>query len=485
MLDRATVDQQLTALFRSGQVGHAFQVANALVRQDPNHLLPWRILAQVHQFQGLWKDARNCVDHALRIAPEDPESILLSASVYGAMGRTADAIAACDQLLAADPHQAQAIVSKAGFLERVGSSQEAIDLIHKLSGPIPVGASITVARAQLRLDEPEAALKTIEQAFAAPDVQDRRRYHLFMTQARAFDRLTRYDEAFAAAAAGNALVARPEAEARRYVELADAVIKTFTAEAMGRFAVNQTNTDEHLFICGFPRSGTTLVEQILDVHRDVVGVGEAKEIDVFGRRMHQQISNAPAYPGCVGSLTEAMLKTVADAYRPAMLGMGFEDAPRFANKNLSNLLYVGLIAMIFPKARFVLTERDPRDVGISCFMGTFRAEAMPHLCDLSHLSESIRASQRLMNHWEAVMPSTTYRIAYEQMVGDQAATSRALLNACGLTWDDRCLRYFDSKRTVMTLAYDQVTRPIYGSSVGRYQHYRSHLGPLAGLAADS
>ena len=190
------------------------------------------------------------------------------------------------------------------------------------------------------------------------------------------------------------------------------------------------------------------------------------------------------YPACAEFAHAGVLSQIASAYEAAMQNLGHTGAPVLVNKNLQNLLHLGFIHQLFPKARFILTRRDPRDVAVSCFFGQFRAEAMPYLFSMDDIAESLAAADRLTEHWLGALPEQTIEARYEDLVRDHEAQTRRLVEFAGLPWDDRCLRYYESGRTVMTLAYDQVSRPIYDSSIGRYRNYEAHLGRVGEMTSD-
>lgn len=484
MTSMTPATEQLVRTFESGQIGQAFQQASMIVQQDPQNIVAWRILGHIKQFQGLWIEARQCAIHALRVDPKDAEALLLMAGVLGALGQTDKAVEHCDVVLRDDPANQQALASRAGFLERAGRIDEALADVARLDDPIAAQAEVVRVRALLRQDMHEEALSAADQALAREDVPPRRKYQLFMLKARALDRLGRYDEAFSAAEEGNRLVAPKELDPDHYAKRARLVMETYTAEKWPAFPKNQKNLAEHVFIAGFPRSGTTLVEQILDAHPRAAGVGEAKEIDIFTRSLQQRTGAFVGFPQCAEFAEAPLLEQMAAAYESAMEAHGFGSPSSvvYVNKNLQNLLLLGFIAQLFPKARFILTERDPRDVAVSCFLGQFRAEAMPHLFDMNHIAASIDAAQKLTAHWMELFPERTTLVRYEELVQNHDAEARRVVAAAGLPWDDRCLKFYESERTVMTLAYDQVTRPIYDTSIGRHRHYESRLGSVRDLA---
>jgi tetratricopeptide (TPR) repeat protein len=481
MTDADPATEQLVRTFESGQLGQAFQQASMLAQQNPQNVVAWRILGQVKQFQGLWSEARQCAIHALRTDPGDIGSILLLAGVHGALGQSAEAMARCDEALAREPGSAQALALKAAVLERIGRTGEALEAVESIEGPPPASAQATLVRALLREGRTEEALAAADSAIAREDVADHAKHNLLMLKAKALDRLGRFDEAIDAATRAKSSGKSTEVEPDRYVKRAHAVMQTYSSEKMAALPVS-SSLSEHVFIAGFPRTGTTLVEQILDVHPQARGVGEAKEIDVFTRSLQQRTGAFVPFPGCAEFAEPALLDQLASAYERAMESHGFGAGVRYVDKNLQNLPLVGFIAQLFPRARFILTERDPRDVAVSCLLGQFRPESMPHLFDLDHLAASLKAAQELTTHWQAVLPGRTLLVRYEDLVRDHEAQTRRLVEFVGLPWDERCLRFYESERTVMTLAYDQVTKPIYDSSIGRHRNYAGRLGPVEKLA---
>jgi len=465
-------------MFESGQLGQAFQMAAQAVQQDPSNFDAWCVIGHIKQFQGLLGEAKQCAEHALKLRPESTEAALLLASTLGAMGKTASAVAACDAVLERDRGNPAATIAKAGFLERAGDTNTALALVENVEDLNAGGVRV---RALLREGRFEEALETADSFLKDETHPVRRRYHLYMLKARALDRLGRYDEAFAAGSEGNALVTPEGASGDGYVRLAEEVIKTYTREAVGSFPKNASDS-RHVFIAGFPRTGTTLVEQILDAHPGAEGVGEAKEIDVATRSLQAMTGAFVGYPACAEFTHAGNLGQIAGAYEAAMKNLGHTSAPILVNKNLQNLLHVGFIHQLFPEARFILTRRDPRDVAVSCFFGQFRAEATPYLFAMDHIADALAAAERLTAHWLEVLPGLTTAVRYEDLVRDHESETKRLVEFAGLPWDERCLRYYESGRTVMTLAYDQVSRPIYDSSIGRHRNYGSHLGRVGAMS---
>jgi hypothetical protein len=235
-----------------------------------------------------------------------------------------------------------------------------------------------------------------------------------------------------------------------------------------------------------PRSGTTLVEQILASHPEGAGAGELPDVIGMATGLPRVLGVPEAYPECVADLDRAALDRLAEGYLKRVQGR-FPDARRVVDKMPQNFLHLGLIALLFPKARVVHCVRDPLDTCLSCYTTAF---AVPHdyARDLGHLGRYYRAYARLMQHWRRVFEALDrplLELPYEDVVADLEGRTRTLLAFVGLPWDERCLRFHETRRDVGTASYDQVRRPIYNTSIGRWKRFERHLGPLKAALGQS
>jgi hypothetical protein len=154
------------------------------------------------------------------------------------------------------------------------------------------------------------------------------------------------------------------------------------------------------------------------------------------------------------------------------------DAKRVVNKMLEQDRLVGFIWMLLPGARIIHIKRDPLDTCLSCYTRHLNLNRMTYARNLEHLGLVYREHERLMEHWKSTLDLPFLTVQYEELVAEQERVSRQVIEFLGLPWDDRCLRYWENDRAVMTLSYDQVNKPIYDSSIGRWKNYERHLGPL-------
>ncbi|HTB47436.1 MAG TPA: sulfotransferase, partial [Acetobacteraceae bacterium] len=231
-------------------------------------------------------------------------------------------------------------------------------------------------------------------------------------------------------------------------------------------------SEEPVFIVGMPRSGTSLVEQISASHKLVFGAGEQTEM--FAILTALEFENGNHHPA-LWNRTSVRREAMAYVQHLRELGGG---AVRVIDKQPDNILCLGHIAVLFPRARIVVCRRDPRDVSLSCFFQHFRDGPLVWTDDLADCAFRAREIERLTEHWRTVLPIPVLEVQYETLVANLETESRRLIDFLGLEWDPACLAFHETQRTVMTASHWQVRQPIYARSAGRWRHYRNHLGPM-------
>jgi tetratricopeptide (TPR) repeat protein len=265
-------------------------------------------------------------------------------------------------------------------------------------------------------------------------------------------------------------------------DLIDRLIDVFTPSFLNQVRTFGVDSEVPVFVVGLVRSGTSLVEQILASHPQVHGAGERKEIDELATTLHQHVSADP-YPAAAMRMDPGVARSLAYGYLQRVARHA-GAASRIVDKMPHNYLHLGLIAMLFPRARIIHCRRDPLDVCASAFFQNFKW--MPHAASLEDIALHHAQYERLMEHWRRVLPVPIHEVVYEELVADAPAVSRELVAACGLDWDERCLSFYRTDRVVQTASKLQVRRPIYQGSVGRSKLFQAHLEPLRlalGIAA--
>jgi hypothetical protein len=226
-----------------------------------------------------------------------------------------------------------------------------------------------------------------------------------------------------------------------------------------------------------PRSGTSLVEQILASHPGVFGAGERKLLGQVWNAMSSTFAGRRAFPEAVAAMTEAQLGDLGARYVGELARLA-PSARRITDKPPSNFFFAGVIDLALPNARLVHVARDPVDTCFSCFSKLF-ADGNPYSYDLAELGRYYRHYEALMAHWRRVLPAgRILDVRYEDLVGDLEGETRRMLSHCGLEWDPRCLAYHRTERPVLTASAVQVRQPIYQHSIGRWRCYEPFLAPL-------
>ncbi len=283
-----------------------------------------------------------------------------------------------------------------------------------------------------------------------------------------------YEQAFANYQRGNALL---KSVAGRYDPqahsgFADDMTRVLTRETLASITEGGSASAKPIFVVGMPRSGTSLTEQIIASHPAAGGVGEPDYWLEAARTHHDDIR--------CGILGLPVRKKLAEDYL-RLVERRCPDALRIVDKTPANSDFVGFIRTVFPNAKIIRMRRNPIDTCLSCYFQNF-STGMAFTMDLNDLANYFRIYQRVMNHWcSALPPEAILEVPYEELVANQEAWTRKILDFVGLEWDERCLAFHETKRSVVTASAWQVRQKIYRQSVERWRHYEKFIGPLKGL----
>ncbi len=302
---------------------------------------------------------------------------------------------------------------------------------------------------------------------------------------KAYDALDRRAEAFQSWRIANA-ARRTQVGAydrARLTRRVDRTIQAFTPELFARLAGLGNPDERPVFVLGMPRSGTSLVEQIISTHPDAMGYGELREISQIASQMTARIGSIQRWPEVIASADEATLKQAAADYLGLVQRRQPLTAPRFVDKAPLNFFHVGLITLLFPHAKIIWCQRDPRDVCMSIYGENFALE-QSFAIELDDLGFFFREYMRLMRHWRQCAPGRMYECVYEELVADPEIQAKKLIDAVGLPWNDVCLKFYEQDRPVLTPSRWQVRQPMYSKSVGRWKRYETWLGPLIAELGD-
>jgi tetratricopeptide (TPR) repeat protein len=467
-------------LSRLGRHDEAMTAFRAVLAAEPDH-------PEAHNGIGILLDRRRrhaeAIEHYAAALASDPDHVDALGGMANAMkniGRHDRALALARQVVARRPDSGAAASLLGAILAEIGSMDEALAELRRglALAPDRVESSCNIVQlVKVRSDDDvlhalEAALPRLS-SFSLT-----KQCLVHFGLAKAYDDIGERDIGFAHLLKGNA-TKRSQTKYDDAATLAsmEHLARVFTAELL---ALRKDLGDPSIvpvFIVGMPRSGTTLVEQILASHRAVFGAGERTELQQGVDRLSAERLGAAPFPEAVWTMTGEELRRVGAGYVAALRSLS-RDAARITDKMPGNFIYIGLIRLILPNARIIHALRDPVDTCLSCFSTLFAGD-LPFSYDLGELGRYYRAYQRLMAHWRAVLPpNVMLDVEYEALVQDFATHARRIVSFCGLDWDPACLEFHKTSRPVQTASMAQVRQPIYRSSVGRWRPDAALLQPL-------
>ncbi len=516
-------EDALIALYRLRRHDKNTIAAQTLIRRvvalNPNHFWATNELTLLLLAQGALGEAERHARNAVRIAPQNPQAhnlmglVLTEANrpvvgeyhyrrvlaLAGApppitlanlawnlktQGRIGEARGLYQQSMALQPDVLQTILGFAKMEEADRNFAAALALLDQAAALHPGHASVQLTRATVlaRQQQPAAALKLLEGGEADLGPAE------LSEQGRLLDRLGRHDEAFAAFdAAKRQAIARgaPTYAAGAAAELAGRLKNFFNARRLETLPVAgaRADTPQPVFITGFPRSGTTLVEQTLSVHEQIAAGDELPFIEDLTHTMPRLLGSPLAYPEALAELwmgdRRDALDDLRDHYlnRAAKSGIFRPGAAYFTDKMPLNETHLGLIARLFPNAPVIHVIRHPLDVVLSVY-----ANHLTHgfccAAQLETIAHHYALIADLVAHYAQALDARLLTVRYEDMVADQDATIRRLLAFIGVAYDPRCRDFQRNRRYARTASYAQVTEKLYDRSRYRYRAYRAHLEPV-------
>jgi len=472
-----TIDEAARC-WQQGDLTQAEALAKKALRRDKRDVNARQLLGLIAKQRGWFDEAAEHFEKCVRMRGEEAMSHCRLAGVRMLQGRFDDAIEGYERALALDGEFPTAMRGKAEVLERRGE----LDAAYALLAPAATRASqhaetiLMLASLEVKRGAAAAAVTRLESLAARGDLQSTTRRQVYFTMGRALEHLERFDEAFEAYVKANAAAGQPF-DLRAKTERTDRMITFFSSERVRKLPRANEASELPVFIVGMPRSGSTLIEQIIDAHPEAYGAGELTTFNEVVTAISAGGGQRRRYPEAVEGLSAAALGRLGKRYlnRVGRLKRG---AARVADKNLLNYNHLGLIALLFPQARVIHCRRDALDTALSCFVNDLSPVGFPWAGDLPSIGAYYREYARLMAHWREVSEVRMLEVEYEELVRDTERVIREIIAFCGLRWDEACARPHESGRAVTTLSYDQVRRPVYRTSVRRHERYARHLGPL-------
>jgi tetratricopeptide (TPR) repeat protein len=481
--DRAEAALHLgTALREQGHLERAAGYLRHALDLQPGLAAAHSQLGLVLSDLGQLEEAATAYREALRLEPDLVPALSHLGILLEELGQPGEGQRLLERALTLGPGQRQVHVHHGMSLANQGRLPEArAQFLQALTLDPDCAAALFFLARDGQHSFTEADVSRMRDLLGRDTLRPRDRINLHFALARVHDRRGEYDEAFRHCDQGNAhkrdLLRRqgnafqPEVHA----QLVDRLMAAFSPAHFDRTRSFGSARELLVFIVGMPRSGTSLVEQILASHPAVFGAGEIRALRNFVTELPAALSISAEYPECLAGLDRATAAILAERYVDGLRRLGGEKV-RVTDKTPANFHHLGLIATLLRGARIIHCRRDPRDVCWSCYFQNFRE--VPFACDLGLLGAYYREYDRLMAHWKKVLPIPILDVGYEELVVDPNRISRTILTHCGLPWDDACARFHETQRLVRTASNLQVRQPVYRKSVGYWKNYAAHLQPL-------
>ena len=433
-------------------------------------------LGKACQALGRHEEAVYRFEAVLALRREDAAALMGLGETLAILGRYAEAERAYEKMLARDAKNAAAHFEIGNVKKQLGQFAEARGAFERAVALSPKRPAFHRALAETeRFAENDPRLTKLEELERDENsLPDNEKVELHFALAKAYDDLKRYDPAFEHLQKGNRIYRQlvPYDE-QAVFDFFHEIAKAFTPAAMDAKHGMGHPSDVPVFVVGIPRSGTTLVEQILASHPDVFGAGEL----LFMQDLILGGYAGADYPADLASLPPDTLRRFGGFYA-TRIGSLAPQAKRIVDKLPANFRHLGLIHLALPNAHIIHIQRDPLDTCFSCYSKLF-ASGLNYTYDLGELGRYYKAYAALMAHWRAVLPQDVMlEVQYETLVGHFAEEAKRIVAFCGLEWDERCLTFYETKRAVRTLSEFQVRQPLFKSSIGRWRYYEKWLQPL-------
>lgn len=514
MANAAEHEARVHSLVNNGQLREAMEACDQLNMQYPGYESGWYTASHLAMMVNQPLLGVRAIDQALLLSPGKPEWLLQRVKCLGASGNSAEAIATAQQLAGHQFDRARLAAEFGLALSRLGQYPEALRqyaraaelepddgrhfynlaAVHRFLGDMDAAEKEIARCLELRPDDEDAhllrsGLRTqatdnnnviaLQEAYARAEGQSRNRVRLCYALAKELEDIGDHERSFEYLSEGSSLRRSGlEYTLQKDLDSIARICELYNEQVFDGHIHGHVNA-EPIFVIGMPRTGTTLVERILASHSVVSSAGELRifstELVKHCQKHGGEKPNAPAD-----------LVNISLSINFEELGVDYIAATRpqtgqtahFVDKLPLNFLYAGLIHLALPKARIVLLERDPMDTCYAIYKTLFE-DIYPFSYDLTELATYYRAYQQLIDHWQSVMPGVLHVVKYEELVTDPRPVVQNLLSYCGLSWEEACLKFYDSEQPSTTASAVQVRNQLYRTSIGKWRNYERQLAPLA------
>jgi tetratricopeptide (TPR) repeat protein len=466
-------------LYERGNFDDAAAHYRHVLALNPNHADIHNNLGVILKAQGATDEAVTHYRRAIAINPSHAEAHNNLGNAFKDHDRLDDAAAQYRLAIGINPDSADAHNNLGNLLKEQGKFDDAIAHYGRAIAIRPDYAEAHFNRAEIKtFQQGEAEVAALEGMAGRDDLPPNKAPYVHFALAKALEDSGDYARAFDQLHKGNALKRRQiNYDEQDFMGLCQRISATFDAGLFDRLRGEGDPSSTPIFVLGMPRSGSTLIEQILASHPQIHAAGELVDLEIAVNSALSASGLPLSYPECVPALDGDSWQRIGQTYlgRLPVLANG---KTRIVNKLPANFLHVGLIRLILPNAKIIHTMRHPIDTCVSCYSKLF-ASGQYFSYDLGELGRFYRCYTELMSHWRSVLPpGALFDVSYEEVVDDLEGQARRLIDYCGLPWNDRCLTFHRTSRAVKTASSVQIRKPLFRSSLERWRKYEAEIAPL-------
>ena len=463
------------SLSSAGHYNMAITQCKKALELDENNLTALSLLGYIYTHKSFDSEGAKILNKAVAIKPSNANNQANLALVLARLGNYEQAVIHANKAIRLSPKNPDTYSALGNVHLIHGNHSEAIQCFLKAIeiNPLRGNTWYAIATAKKIMPEDGVLIKKMEHTLKQSMPSEARKNLLFAL-GKAYDDLKDSEKAFTYAEKANMLVHSdydPNSNTRNIKQIKSIFSKNYFIKNLLPMNGNRTP----IFVVGMPRSGSTLIDQILSTHSKVHSVGESTAIPDIIDEISEKTTTKHKFPNCL----QVLDKTEIDYYRNVYLeqtGNEAGDCTHVIDKNLFNYQILGLIAVLFPNARIIHSMRHPLDTCLSCYMTGFTFTPWTH--NLEYIGKYYRDYVDIMAHWRKVLPTPILDIHYEDLVMDTEKNAQSIIEFCGLEWEDKCLDFYKTKRGINTASIWQVRQPIYKSAVQRWVPYAKHLQPL-------
>jgi tetratricopeptide (TPR) repeat protein len=462
-----------------GKLREAKLVFIKAIAQDKNLTDAHNNLGGIYHEEGLILDAETAYKNALKINPDYCNAYRNLGILNELQGANEKAKFYYEKVLELNSSDAYCYNQLGNFLKEKGNFEKAISH-YKTALELDdtyVDAYCGLAALKRYSEKDEDFFRQLNFSVARDIFKPNEKIRLHFALGKVNDDCGLYDEAFKHYKIGNTL--RRELIDYNYdahESNISRLIEFFDHFPFEKFMKYGSNSHKPVFIIGMPRSGTSLLEQIITSHTDVFGAGELDFFTLRASNLTQQLNSSSSYPDCLADLKADTIAKISDEYM-SVINRISKNTLHVTDKTVSYFLHIGLMKIVFPKASFIHCKRHPIDTSLSIYFQNF-AGNIPYAYDLEEIARYYSLYERIMSKWKELFADSILEINYEDIVNKQKETTQKLLSTIGLNWDEHCLSFHKTKRIVQTASEWQVRQPIYKRSMERWLKYEKYLTPL-------